>query len=1030
MLNVFDEGLEEALINSRKDIAILYGSPLSTFQTSSGLEGVDNVNGVIKLIEEVIKSEYPRLERKYQESCLHGNVSDIEKYQKSFEFLHQFTDPIVPNEIIRQAVISAYKGEKCSYKDLEKLRSLEKDIVNWEIPPAIEYLGKILKDNDNFSGPILTTNFDPLLKIALEKVGGESTSLVFHNDGSLEKYIDERVKVIHLHGHWLESDTLHTTNQLSFSRQQLTNSLKKILCNKTLFVIGYGAWEDVFINALKEVAEDDDVELNIIWAFYEKSQETINSRYAELINKVLPLIPRGRFRAYSGIDCHKFLKGFYSSLSDSNEEEKDDIKIAETSIENDLSKWQVSIHPVNHVIRTTEREILREYLSKNNAINLVSDWGVSRDDFVFSALNTEVDKIPNFYRVDLTDVDSIDDFLDAFKDSLGIEIQQFITNLPKEDNYVFFDGFSSKNKVLIDKVTNVVDAMVDYNPFSKLIIFSDTVIDSNSFTVFSLGRLEEFDCIKYIKFFLGDNISEDALDSLVELSSGVPQYLKKLIEDLEYCNFTEVIENNSKPAEIIEGNEENIPDEIVRRVENLANSEDNNSQRAFMLLKTLCLLKHGDIYLNLKKMGQGYNYKVTHLKILDRLGLTKKSAVGNGIKLKNNSIDEEKIHEVKELVREYLFTKMSKNEMQRILKIIANAHFGKDWNIGSISLSNQNQKLLGVSSKFTLSLKFLAISLLRISIESDNSNLLTASLKLCLSYGSLLIRQSRYKQYLSFYREVKNIITDKSNDYEGELLEFSKKAIEALRMLSRRDEVIIVFESIKEKLEHFDNNQKASIYLDLALTYESDKNLGLAKSFALKVQSLESKGSSAYEQAQLIIESNSINISDLKKAEEKNRSSNNIGLANNIAINIATKSKDQKTQIKYLNRVISSGNSSEFKYSKYRAVVKKVIILKGKVDLNLLEGTLLSEAYTYSFGQRMKSLFRESHSAIWQHFYLKNDISNLSVLFKQSSIYWRIYDDQESEKKYAVILELLNNGIKFSKLDPYTRIRLKVLKSY
>ena len=689
MLNVFDEGLEEALINSRKDIAILYGSPLSTFQTSSGLEGVNNVSGVIKLIEEIINSEYPRLERKYQEKCLHGNVSDIEKYQKSFEFLHQFTDPIVPNEIIRKAVISAYKGEKCCYKDLEKLRSLEKDIGNWEIPPAIEYLGKILKNNVNFSGPILTTNFDPLLKIALERVGGESTSLVFHNDGSLEKYIDERIKVIHLHGHWLESDTLHTTNQLSFSRQQLTNSLKKILCNKTLFVIGYGAWEDVFINALKEVAEDDDVELNIIWAFYEKSQETINSRYAELINKVLPLIPRGRFRAYSGIDCHKFLKGFYYSLSDNDEKEndteKDDIKIAEDIMGNDLIKWQLSIHPVNYVIRTTEREILREYLSKNNAINLVSDWGVSRDDFVFSALNSEENKSPNFYRVDLTDVDSIDDLLDAFKDSLGIEIQQFITNLPKEDNYVFFDGFSSKNKVLIDKLANVVDAMVDYNPLSKIIIFSDSVIDYNGFKVFYLGRLEEFDCVKYIKFYLGNNVSEDALDSLVELSSGVPQYLKKLIEDLEYCNLTEVIENNSKPAEIIEGNEENIPAEIVRRVENLANSEDNNSQRAFMLLKTLCLLKHGDIYLNLKKMGQGYNYKITHLKILDRLGLTKKSAVGNGIKLKDNSVDEEKIHEVKELVREYLFTKMSKNEMQRILKIIANAHFGKDWNIGSIS---------------------------------------------------------------------------------------------------------------------------------------------------------------------------------------------------------------------------------------------------------------------------------------------------------------------------------------------------------
>lgn len=1039
MFNIYDDGLAEALLYSRKDIAILYGSPLSTFRSSDGIRGVDNVSGVVKLITKFITINYPKLSEKYHNVCLSEKFSDIEKYQKSFEFLHQFTDPAVPNEIIRQAVMNAYEGKSCDYKNLKELRACEKDVFNWQIPPAIEYLASILKFSSKFSGPVITTNFDPLLKIALEKIEEDSSSIVFHNDGSLEKQIDDRLKVVHIHGHWLESDTLHTSNQLTFKRVQLTNSLKKILRNKTLFIIGYGAWEDVFVNALKEVAEDDDVDLNIIWAFYESCETTIKSKYKNLIDIIKPVITRGRFRAYGGIDGHTFLDDFYSKLnvttdanSDvvvNNEVVNNEVEIIKETPKSDLNKWFINVDPVNYVIRTTERELIKEYISKNRIINLVSDWGVSKDEFIFSALNIENEVNFSFFKVDLSGVDSVDDFLDTFKDNFGVEVQQFITKLPREDNIVVFDAFSSSNDYLIKKVIDIANAMMDYNSFTRVIICSDTVIEGNIIKVFKLGRLEEFDCIKYVNFFLDETLSEDALDSLIELSSGVPQYLKKLVEDLEYGNLKEVINNNSQPAEIIEGSEDNIPKEIIRRVELLASSEDSHSQRSYALLKKLCLLKYGDTYSNLKQMGEGYNFKITHLKQLYKLGLTNKSGIGTSIEIKVKSISEDKIHEVKELVREYLFTKMTESEIKNFLKIIANTHFGVDWKLGAISLSTQNRKLLGLSGKFALSLKYVAVSLLRISAESDNSSLLKESLKLCLSYGTLLMKENRYKQFLSFFREIKNITNDQENASALDMMAFFQKEIVALRMLSRADEALLVYDSIKDKISSFKNTDKTSVYLNLAFIYEKKKKFNDAKNFAMEVQSLTTKGQSSFEQAQLIIESGSSNISDLKKAELKNRNANNISVANNTALDIVKKTTDNRTKLKYLNRVISSNESKKDRYNTYRAIVKKVIILEGKLDFKLSEGTLLSDAYSYSFGQRMKGLFKDAHQAIWQHFYSKNDFENLNVLFKQSSIYWRIYDDEDSERKYALLLELLNNGIKFSKLDPYTRIRLKALKS-
>jgi len=66
MLNVYQDGLAEALLNSKNEIAVLYGSPLSTIKKSKSFDGVQDVCGVLELIDKYIKDNYPNLEQKYK----------------------------------------------------------------------------------------------------------------------------------------------------------------------------------------------------------------------------------------------------------------------------------------------------------------------------------------------------------------------------------------------------------------------------------------------------------------------------------------------------------------------------------------------------------------------------------------------------------------------------------------------------------------------------------------------------------------------------------------------------------------------------------------------------------------------------------------------------------------------------------------------------------------------------------------------------------------------------------------------------
>ncbi|MBV6498941.1 MAG: hypothetical protein CJBNEKGG_01171 [Prosthecobacter sp.] len=279
-------------------VAFLVGAPLSG-DAGGGVPGVTPMLALVR--EEVINRAAPEVSR--YDAAVAGK-SGGDAYQAAMEWLQGNVGQPAVNRVIEAAVLKARNAGAAP-----NFVKNGKD-CDWYIPPGTQQLAQLVcrdlcQPKPHFPGPILTTNFDPLLSLAIESCKARAHWRVVQSDGKLADVGEnEAVEVIHLHGFWRGSDTLHTSAQLTSPRPALRDSLRKILKQKTLIVAAYGGWDDVFARALAEVAADDDAQLNVIWCFRETDEAAVNLKYKELFERVAPAITRGRFLCYGGIDCH------------------------------------------------------------------------------------------------------------------------------------------------------------------------------------------------------------------------------------------------------------------------------------------------------------------------------------------------------------------------------------------------------------------------------------------------------------------------------------------------------------------------------------------------------------------------------------------------------------------------------------------------------------------------------------------------------------------------------------------------------
>jgi len=280
-------------------VAFLVGAPLS----GDAGGGVPGVTPMLELVREEISKraapELPRYDAKIA-TCKSGG----DAYQAAMEWLQGNVGQPAVNRVIEAAVLKSRKAG--ASPDFAKNG---KD-CDWYIPAGTQQLAQLVcrdlsQSKPHFPGPILTTNFDPLLSLAIESCKARALWRIVQSDGKLADVRESgAVEVIHLHGFWRDSDTLHTSAQLTSERPGLRDSLRRILKQKTLIVAAYGGWDDVFARTLAKVAADDDAQLNVLWCFRETDEAAVNLKYKELFERVAPAITRGRFLCYGGIDCH------------------------------------------------------------------------------------------------------------------------------------------------------------------------------------------------------------------------------------------------------------------------------------------------------------------------------------------------------------------------------------------------------------------------------------------------------------------------------------------------------------------------------------------------------------------------------------------------------------------------------------------------------------------------------------------------------------------------------------------------------
>jgi len=284
-----------AVTLAEKPVAFLVGSPLS-WDADGGVPGVTDI---YSLIRERVKTRNTKLVDRFDQAT--KGKTGAEQYQTALRWLQGNISQFEVNEVIKEAIRRA-RNENAP-RDFEA----DGEWADWYLPQGTKQLAELVcRESETYPGPILTTNFDPLLSLAIKSVGGSARKRIIDGDGSLGREAESELgisEVVHLHGYWRGSDTLHTPAQLTSGRPKLKASLQKLLRQKTLVVVAYAGWDDVFTLALVDLLHDDEAQLDVIWCFYESDPAIAQARYGHLIEKLQPAIARGVFRAYGGVDC-------------------------------------------------------------------------------------------------------------------------------------------------------------------------------------------------------------------------------------------------------------------------------------------------------------------------------------------------------------------------------------------------------------------------------------------------------------------------------------------------------------------------------------------------------------------------------------------------------------------------------------------------------------------------------------------------------------------------------------------------------
>jgi hypothetical protein len=262
-----------------------------TFVLGSGVSNVviPDVSWTTSMAVELLREKAPGAMREIDEERSTQDAPGM--YRLALRLIDSYLGPRDVKGFVQTLALAAYTARTEDAHQVMKRRErfeplpgddcqmLERDVKGWKLPRAIEALGVLATQHPSRFRTVITTNFDPLVEIAVMRSHGHAVSEAFDKDGSLHQVVSrggfEGLRVAHLHGYWNgEGQTLHTTRRLNELRPQLAGSLRELMSNSLVIVLGYGGWNDVFTSALRSVIQERVLDIDVIWCLYEHRPES------------------------------------------------------------------------------------------------------------------------------------------------------------------------------------------------------------------------------------------------------------------------------------------------------------------------------------------------------------------------------------------------------------------------------------------------------------------------------------------------------------------------------------------------------------------------------------------------------------------------------------------------------------------------------------------------------------------------------------------------------------------------------------
>lgn len=317
--------IKELCRHSRKDQIWVVGSGLTVPVFKDCTEelvhrGVPGTIGMIDMLATELEQQGVTSAHAFREELERiKEEDDVAPYQAAFRFAERRLNTRVLNSIVRSAVLQAYTGdlsnsqrERIQDGELRDCNDILAHIDKWHLRPGIQSIGQIVS-HTSIKHTILTTNFDPLIEMAVRRAAGSPITMLMDSDDVLSYTQTELPRIAHLHGYWFGSGLLHTSAQLLKERLRLKVSIAGMLKGQDVFVFGYGGWRDVLREALREALADNP-STYVHWCFFE-AREQIERDYEKLLHAFRHSIDGGRFLIYAGIDADKDLAEACNGLS-------------------------------------------------------------------------------------------------------------------------------------------------------------------------------------------------------------------------------------------------------------------------------------------------------------------------------------------------------------------------------------------------------------------------------------------------------------------------------------------------------------------------------------------------------------------------------------------------------------------------------------------------------------------------------------------------------------------------------------------